>query len=156
MLLFGYFFILPVKSAESDLQCVFNVMAAKEKKKFFSKKRYLSKIHRLKIKSIPRKMLILYPYANQKSFINHDLFQLSFEWIDEKLNIVLAAKEDYSISTLANVSLSTLLDTDQKNEKITYRLFIPIQMTDSKGYKLYIFGLEIGPCHNKKNKELYF
>lgn len=95
---------------------------------------------------IKNSMLKLNVNSSEKMSKKHDLFSLEFIWINENLKIVLSPNAQEEFYTLANISLDTLVATGQNQEVNFYKLFIPIEINNSKGRITYIHGLEVGPC----------
>ena len=142
--LFGY--LITHLYAQDVLHCEFKVMAAKEKKCPFSKEISLSKILPYPMHSIPDNMISINVEATQKSIFKNSLFNLEFNLIEDDLKIVLYPSMYDEKHTLAKISLQKLADSEINQDTYFYKLFVPIELKNSKGRKTYIHGLEVGPC----------
>lgn len=142
--LFGY--LITHLQAQELLHCEFKIMAAKEQKRLFSKEVTISQILPYPINSIPENIISINSKATQKSVLESPLFDLEFSLKDDHLKIVLYPSMYDEKHTLAKISLQKLAESEKNQDTYYYKLFVPIELKNSRGRKTYIHGLEVGPC----------
>lgn len=144
IIIFGYFSLS--LSAQEILQCGFKIMASQEKTCRLMHKKITTGIKPYPLSGIPDSQLLIHTQATKKSTIDGKLFNLEFLPQNDVLKVKIFSHLDLEQYTIANISMESVRDSLDHPETFYYELFVPIELAKKNGDKVFIYGLEFGPC----------